>query len=82
MDKKLTLSLNATIIDKAKDYAQSNGISLSRMIENYLSLLTTVEDAEEEAYSPTVTRLIGSVSLPDEFNFKNDYADYLTEKYK
>jgi hypothetical protein len=80
MDKKLTLSLNAAIIEKAKEYAQSNGVSLSRMIENYLSLLTEVEDPAEEVYSPTVTRLVGSVNLPDDFNYKSDYTDYLIEK--
>jgi hypothetical protein len=82
MDKKLTLSLNSTIIEKAKEYAQSNGVSLSRMIENYLSLLTKVEDSDEEIYSPTVTRLVGSVNLPDDFNYKSDYTDYLIEKYR
>jgi hypothetical protein len=82
MDKKLTLSLNSTVIEKAKEYAQSNGVSLSRMIENYLSLLTKVEDSDEEAYSPTVTRLVGSVNLPDDFNYKSDYTDYLIEKYR
>jgi hypothetical protein len=82
MDKKLTLSLNAAIIEKAKEYAQSNGVSLSRMVENYLSLLTEVEDSADEVYSPTVTRLVGSVNLPDDFNYKSDYTDYLIEKYK
>jgi hypothetical protein len=82
MDKKLTLSLNAAIIEKAKEYAQSNGVSLSKMIENYLSLLTEVEDSADEVYSPTVTRLVGSVNLPDDFNYKSDYTDYLIEKYK
>lgn len=82
MDKKLTLSLNATVIEKAKEYAQSNGVSLSRMIENYLALLTRTDEKDEETFSPTVTRLVGSLNLPDDFNYKSDYTDYLTEKYK
>lgn len=82
MDKKLTLSLNATVIEKAKEYAQSNGVSLSRMIENYLALLTNTDEKEEEIFSPTVTRLVGSLTLPDDFSYKSDYTDYLTEKYK
>ncbi len=82
MDKKLTLSLNGTVIDKAKEYAQSNGVSLSRMIENYLALLTNTEENEEEVFSPTVNRLVGSLTLPDDFSFKSDYTDYLSEKYK
>ncbi len=82
MDKKLTLSLNSTVIEKAKEYAQSNGVSLSRMIENYLALLTKTDEHDEEVFSPTVSRLVGSLSLPDDFSYKGDYTDYLTEKYK
>ena len=37
MDKKLTLSLNERVIEKAKVYAQNHKISLSRLIESYLS---------------------------------------------
>ncbi len=82
MDKKLTLSLDSVVIEKAKNYAQSNGVSLSRMIENYLALLTKSTDLEEDDYSPTVSRLIGSLNLPGDLDYKNEYSDYLTEKYK
>ena len=82
MDKKLTLSLDSVVIEKAKNYAQSNGVSLSRMIENYLALLTKSTDLEEEDYSPTVSRLIGSLNLPGDLDYKKEYSDYLTEKYK
>lgn len=40
MDSKLTLKLNQEVIGKAKDYARAHKISLSRLIENYLELLT------------------------------------------
>ena len=82
MDKKLTLSLNSVVIEKAKNYAQNNGVSLSRMIENYLAVLTKSTNLEEDSYSPIVSRLMGSLNLPDDFDYGNDYADYLTEKYK
>ncbi len=39
MDKKLTLSLNASIIEEAKAYAKENQVSLSRIIEHYLKSL-------------------------------------------
>ena len=44
MDKKLTLSLDATVVENAKSYAKQKGTSLSRMIENYLSALVNNED--------------------------------------
>lgn len=33
MDAKVTLSFNATVIEKAKNYAESQGLSLSRLTE-------------------------------------------------
>lgn len=40
MDAKITLSFDATIIDKAKQYAESQGISLSRLTEILLRKAT------------------------------------------
>jgi hypothetical protein len=37
MDAKITLSFNKTVIDKAKDFADENNISLSRLTEFLLS---------------------------------------------
>ena len=81
MDKKLTLSLNERVIERAKVYAQDHKISLSRLIESYLSSL--IENKSEEiAITPLVESLSGVVSLLDEFDNKDDYTDYLLEKYK
>jgi len=41
MDAKITLSFNKTIIDKAKDFAGKNNISLSRLTEFLLSKVTS-----------------------------------------
>ena len=41
MDAKVTLSFDANIINKAKKYAESQGISLSRLTEILLRKLTT-----------------------------------------
>ena len=40
MDSKVTLSFNAAVIDKAKQYAEKQGISLSRLTEILLRRLT------------------------------------------
>lgn len=40
MDAKITLSFNADVIDKAKDYAQKNNMSLSRLTEYLFSKIT------------------------------------------
>ena len=71
MDKKLTLSLNERVIEKAKVYAQNHKISLSRLIES-----------EDVKITPLVESLSGVVDIPQDFDYKNDYTDYLLEKYQ
>lgn len=83
MDKKLTLSLNQKIIEKAKVYAQSNRTSLSKLIENYLNSLTSSSINKDDIEStPLVDSLCGIIELPENFDFKNERAKYLLEKYK
>ena len=81
MDKKLTLSLDKTIIEKAKDYAKSNNISLSKLIESYLTTLTNRKRNPTEI-TPLVESLSGVISLDKNFDTKDAYTDYLIEKYK
>ena len=81
MDKKLTLSLNERVIEEAKAYAQNHQISLSRLIESYLSSL--IENKPEDIkITPLVESLSGVVDIPLDFDYKNDYTDYLLEKYQ
>jgi pectate lyase len=41
MDAKLTLSFNGAVADKAKQYAEKNNISLSRLVEFLLDKVTS-----------------------------------------
>lgn len=81
MDKKLTLSLNQTIIERAKSYAKSNNISLSKLIEGYLHSLTK-RNTEKSKITPLVASLSGVIALPKDFDEKAAYSEYLMEKYK
>ncbi len=81
MDSKLTLSINKEIARKAKEYAKGKGSSLSALVENYLKLLTQKNRTEDAEYSPVVKSLLGPVSIPDDFDYKNEVSDYLTKKY-
>jgi hypothetical protein len=80
MDKKLTLSLEQSIIEKAKFYAKSNNISLSKLIESYLNSLTSHKANTE--ITPLVKSLSGVVELPRDFDEKKAYAGFLMENYK
>ena len=80
MDKKLTLSLNEKIIETAKHYAKSNNTSLSKLIESYLGTLTNKEKKENEI-TPLVKSLSGVISMDDDIYVKDEYTQYLMEKY-
>ena len=80
MDTKLTIKLDKNIIEKAKKYARRKNISLSKMIESYLNTITR-ESKPDVEISPLVKSLSGVISLPDNFDFKTDYTEYLSEKY-
>jgi hypothetical protein len=81
MDTKLTLKLDKEIINQAKLYAESRKISLSKLIEIYLQLLTK-ESSEKDNISPLVESLSGVIELPKNYDDKDDYSEYLTQKYK
>ena len=81
MDSKLTLKLNAEVIEQAKLYAKRTNTSVSKLIENYLSALTS-KDKEEVEISPIVESLTGIINLDDTEEYQKDYTDFLNEKYQ
>ena len=84
MNTKLTLRLDKSVINKAKAYAASRDISLSRMIESYLRSLL-VEDLSESKkkvkISPFVKSMSTGVKISPDIDPKELYKDSLTEKY-
>ena len=81
MNTKLTLNVDKAVIEKAKEYAKSQKISLSRLIESYLDSLTSKKSKDVEI-TPLVKSLSGVIKLDKNFNYKEAYTDYLIEKYK
>ena len=83
METKLTLTLrlNKRVIDRAKDYAHIHNISLSKMIESYLEAITKQKSVATEI-TPLVESLSGVIQLDENFDYRKDYSNYLTEKYK
>ena len=81
MDAKLTLNIDRDIAHRAKVYAKKEGRSLSDLVENYLKLLTKNSPIEDSEYSPRVKALLGSVTLPKDFDYKREMADALVKKY-
>lgn len=83
MDTKLTLKLNQEVIEKAKKYALKKHLSLSKMIENYLNSLTTEKsEGNSLEISPFVKSLSSGINLPNDLDYKKEYSDFLSDKYK
>lgn len=81
MNTKLTLTIEQSIIEKAKKYARKRERSLSDLIENYLKALTDEETSNEEELTPTVKSLKGAFKLPGNFDYRKELTDGLSKKY-
>ena len=82
MNAKLTLTVDKSVIKRAKEYAESNGTSLSNLVENYLKSFSkkTIEHKKEEI-SPLIKSLKGSFKAPDGFDYKEALETELLKKY-
>ncbi len=81
MTTKLTLTIEDSVINSAKEYARQKGKSLSAIVENYLKSIATPE-AHEEKLSPKVLKMMGVIQLPDDYDYKKELGNALAEKYK
>ena len=79
MTTKLTLTLEKSIIERAKIYAKNTGRSLSELIENYLETIT--EDKGNQKISPKLKKIIGAVTLPKNFDEEKELRSYLEKKH-
>ena len=72
MNTKLTLTIERSIIEKAKKYARKKERSLSDLIENYLIALTAEENIPDpdDELSPALKSLKGSFKVPKKFDYK------------
>ena len=81
MNTKLTLTIEQTIIEKAKRYANEKGRSLSDIVENYLKAITKNDNTENIDLTPIVKSLKGTFKAPENFDYKKELSKSLTEKY-
>ncbi len=81
MDSKLTLNVDKDLARKAKTYARSRGRSLSDLVESYFKILTSKSDDAEFDLTTKVKSLLGSIKVPEDFDYKTDLADQLSKKH-
>jgi hypothetical protein len=72
---KLTLSIDAATVKKAKRYVAAHGTSLSRLLTQYLASLP---DETRQTLPPRVSRLVGV--LPSQTDIE-EYKAHLHSKH-
>ena len=79
MSTKLTLTVEKSVIERAKVYAKSTGKSLSEIIETYLKTITQETPIDE--LSPKLKKIVGVVNLPEDFNEKEALRSAIEKKH-
>ncbi len=73
---KLTLSVDDRVVTSAKRYAKQRGLSVSEMVEAYLSAV--VKEAPPARDAPILRSLRGSLKKAD----LREYRKHLVTKYR
>lgn len=81
MSTKLTLTIDQSVIEKAKKYAAESGRSLSDIVETYLRAITVEGAKDGSKLSPVVKSLKGAFKAPEDFDYKQELAKALRDKY-
>lgn len=82
----MNVAINSTIYRQASDYAQSQGLNLTEVIENFLVRFVGKNKAmdTEKQVPDIVLSLLGAGDAvsDDDLNARKAYHEYLEEKYQ
>lgn len=69
---KLTLSMEAEVVYRAKEYAKKRHISLSKLIQDYLDQLSKHKPEPDNEIDSDILELTGILKgkIPDDFDLK------------
>jgi hypothetical protein len=81
MNTKLTLTIEQSLIEKAKRYAKSKGRSLSDIVENYLKVIIKEENPKVIDPTPIASSLRGAFKAPKDFDYKKELNKALSKKF-
>lgn len=81
METKLTLRMDEKIIREAKNYAQKQGISLSKLVAEYFRMISKKKD-KTFVPTPVLSEITGVLqNLTKKKDLSKEYKKYLEEKY-
>ena len=81
MNTKLTLTIEQSLIEKAKEYAKGKGRSLSDIVENYFKAIVTEDEFTTKDSTPIADSLRGSFSAPEDFDYQKELTKAITKKH-
>lgn len=84
MKKKLTLTIEESVTERAKRLAREKGTSVSEIVEDFLKEKTRQEAEWQPEKGTWTSRLLGSVRLPEEYeslNYKQIKMKEILKKY-
>jgi hypothetical protein len=84
MYTKLTLNIDQSVIENAKKYAKYQKRSVSKLVEEYLSSISsssTNEKIEYNSLGPITKELVGIIKVQGKMDYKELLTDALMEKY-
>lgn len=81
MKKRITITINKDLVESAKKYASAHDTTISHLMETYLNRLSNETPSAVEI-SPLVRNLSGIITLPEDYDSKEDYTRQVIEKYK
>ena len=81
MTTQLTVTIEENVLKSAKQYAETKGSSLSEIIEKYLKRIALRNNPQNDNFSPSIKELLGSVTLPENFEYKKELTNELTKKH-
>lgn len=79
MNTKLTLRMDESLVESAKEYGAKTGKSVSKIVADYFEILANEKLNKETPLSPTVRSLKGI--LKGSGLNENDYKKYIEKKY-
>lgn len=81
MKKSITITVDEKLLESAKRYANHHNTSISHLVETHLKHLCNKKQSVEHI-SPLVRNLSGIITLPEDYDSKEDYNRQVIEKYK
>jgi hypothetical protein len=81
MNTKLTLSIEKSVIEKAKGYARLSGRSLSELIQSYLERLVLSSEERETQVPDEFKDLFGVLDLPTDLDDKAALRQMVFDKH-